>query len=88
MHKSVNVFRNKPKPVDIDKFGGIFTVVYFKNHVLFPNGHTKPLHRDPQPARFFLRGGGSVHRLLTHQRKIKIKYSDTSKKIIKSIKLL
>ena len=32
------VFRNKPKPVDFDKFEGILTCVYV-NHVLFRNGH-------------------------------------------------
>ena len=30
--------RNKPKPVDIDKFGGILTCFYL-NYVLFCNGH-------------------------------------------------
>ena len=84
--RSLEQARNTPKPVDIDKFGGILTCVYFKSclvsqRVLPGLGHSQVTN---QCLAFY-------HVKLTLQRKIKTIYSENStllKRSVKSIKLL
>ena len=85
--RSLEQARNTPKPVDIDKFGGILTCVYFKSclvsqRVLPGLGHSQVTNQCL----------AVYHVKLTLQRKIKLNIlkinSTLLKRSVKSIKLL
>ena len=85
--RSLEQARNTPKPVDIDKFGGILTCVYFKSCLVSQRalpglGHSQVTNQCL----------AVYHVRLTLQRKIKLNIlkinSTLLKRSVKSIKLL